>query len=91
MAKVWIPALLRHYTGGQAEIQAEGATVGEVIASLDRRYPGIASRLMAPDQERLRPNLMLVVDGEVSRQGLRHLVNDDTEIHFVPAMSGGQW
>jgi len=89
MAKVWIPALLRRYTGGRAEIQAEGTTVGEVIASLDRCYPGIASRLMEPGQERLRPNLMLVVDGEVSRQGLRHPVDEDSEIHFVPAMSGG--
>jgi|YNPBryunderm2012_1023409.scaffolds.fasta_scaffold02351_3 molybdopterin converting factor small subunit len=89
MAKVWIPALLRQYTNGQAEVQAEGATVGELIAHLEQRYPGLARRLIEPDQQRLRPHLMLVVNGEHSRQGLRHPVDEDSEIHFVPAMSGG--
>jgi len=89
MAKVWIPALLRRYTGGRAEVQATGATVGEVIICLEQTYPGLVERLLEPNRERLRPHLMLVVDGESSRQGLRHPVGDDNEIHFVPAMSGG--
>jgi len=89
MATVWIPALLRQYVNGQALVQAEGATVGEVMACLEQRYPGLVERLLEPNRGRLRPHLMLVVDGESSRQGLRHPVGEDSEIHFVPAMSGG--
>ncbi len=89
MARVWIPSLLRSLTGGLAEVQAEGATVRQVIADLDRRYPGIAARLIEADHDRLKPNLTLVVDGVNSKQGLRHPVSETSEIHFVPAMSGG--
>ncbi len=81
--------MLRSLTGGLAEVQAEGATVRQVIADLDRRYPGIAARLIEADHDRLKPNLTLVVDGVNSKQGLRHPVSETSEIHFVPAMSGG--
>ncbi len=89
MAKVWIPSLLRSLTGGLAEVQAEGATVRQVIEDLDRHYPGLAARLIEADHDRLKPNLTLVVDGVNSKQGLRHPVSETSEIHFVPAMSGG--
>lgn len=90
MAKVWIPSLLRGLTGGLAEVQASGTTVHQVIEDLDKRYPGIKSRLIdTTGEERLKPNLALVVDGVNSKQGLRHPVTDASEIHFVPAMSGG--
>ncbi|RMG64612.1 MAG: molybdopterin synthase sulfur carrier subunit [Chloroflexi bacterium] len=89
MAKVWIPSLLRGLTGGLAEVQADGVTVRQVIEDLDRRYPGIAARLIEADRDRLKPNLTLVVDGVNSKQGLRHPVSETSEIHFVPAMSGG--
>lgn len=89
MAKVWIPSLLRGLTGGLAEVQASGTTVRQVIEDLDKRYPGIKLRLMDAGEERLKPNLALVVDGVNSKQGLRHPVTDASEIHFVPAMSGG--
>lgn len=89
MAKVWIPSLLRGLTGGLAEVQADGVTVRQVIEDLDRRYPGIAARLIEADHDRLKPNLTLVVDGVNSKQGLRHPVSETSEIHFIPAMSGG--
>ena len=38
--KVLIPSPLLSYTG-RAWVDAEGATLGEVLADLDRRYPGI--------------------------------------------------
>ena len=40
--KVLIPSPLRSYTG-QREVEASGATLGEVLADLDRRTPGSAS------------------------------------------------
>jgi molybdopterin synthase sulfur carrier subunit len=87
MATVWIPSLLRTLTGGLSEVQVEGETVREVIDHLDQKYPGVKERLVGED--RLKPNIALVVDGVSSRQGLRHRLTENSEVHFVPAMSGG--
>lgn len=88
MAVVWIPPLLRSLTGNQARVLAEGETVQRVLDDLERRYPGLKARLL--DGERLKPNFLLVVDGVTSKQGLRHPVRPESEIHFVPALSGGR-
>lgn len=87
MATVWIPSLLRGLTGGLSDIPARGLTVREVIDDLDARYPGLKARLVEGD--RLKANIALVVDGVSSRQGLRHALTEASEVHFVPAMSGG--
>lgn len=78
---------MRGLTGGLSEVQADGATVGDVIDALETAYPGLKARLLAGD--RLKPNIALVVDGVNSKQGLRHPVTSASEVHFVPAISGG--
>ena len=87
MPEVWIPSLLRELTGGQRTVAAAGTTVREVIDSLEQSYPGIKARLLEDDA--LRPGLTLVVDGKISRLKLRQTVEETSEIHFVPAISGG--
>ena len=79
--------MMRGLTGGLAEVRARGATVRDVIDDLNARYPGIKARLVVDD--RLRPNIALVVDGVNSNQGLRHALTESSEVHFVPAISGG--
>ncbi len=78
---------MRGLTGGLAEVRATGSTVREVIDDLDAHYPGLKARLMSDDK--LKPNIALVVNGVNSKQGLRHALTDESEVHFVPAMSGG--
>lgn len=87
MVTVWVPALLRDLTGGQEFVHLHAETVRQVVEQLDQRYPGIAARLIA--EGRLRPGLAVVVDGEVVRLGLRHRLTPGSEIHFLPALSGG--
>jgi molybdopterin converting factor small subunit len=87
MATVWIPSLLRDLTGGLSEISIAGETVRELIDQLEAQYPGMRERLC--DEERIRPNIAVVVDGTRSRQGLRQRVGENSEVHFVPAISGG--
>jgi molybdopterin converting factor small subunit len=87
MPVVWIPALLRDLTGGVDKVNASGMTVREVIEHLDELYPGIMARLCEDD--RLRPNLTVVIDGVVSQKRLRHPVTEDNEIHFLSVISGG--
>jgi molybdopterin synthase sulfur carrier subunit len=87
MAEVWIPALLRDLTGGQAHVMVSGETVRELVANLDAQYPGIEARLC--EDGRLRPHISVVVDGTVSSQRLRHPLSETSEVHFLPAISGG--
>lgn len=79
--------MLRTLTSGASQVSVEASTVREAIAALEQRYPGIADRLIADD--RLRPNIALVVDGVNSKRGLRHELSAESEVHFVPALSGG--
>jgi molybdopterin converting factor small subunit len=41
------------------------------------------------EEGRLRSNISVVVDGRVSSQRLRHKLTDTSEVHFLPAISGG--
>ena len=87
MALVWIPSLLRGLTGGQDRLTVPGATVGQIIDELDRRFPGIKARLC--DADALRPGLAVAVDTQLARLGLAQPVGDHSEVHFLPAVSGG--
>lgn len=87
MAIVFIPTLLQPLTGGRASVEAEGATVRQVIESLERAWPGIGERLL--DEDRLRPNISVAVDGEITPMGLLEPVGPTSEVHFVAAIKGG--
>lgn len=87
MAIVWIPPLLRDLTGGLQQVTVPGETVRDLIAGLDRRYPGLEARLV--EAGALRRGLVLMIDGVASRQGLRARVGPHSEVHFVPAIGGG--
>ena len=87
MAMVWIPSLMRNLTGGQERVEAPGATVKEVIEALDLHYPGLKARLCAGDQ--LNPALMISIDGYMASRGLSAKVGEQSELHFLPAVSGG--
>jgi molybdopterin converting factor small subunit len=84
---VWIPALHRDLTDGQETVTAQGETVGEVVAALQAHYPGIEARLC--EDGRLRPHIAVAINGEVTRRGLRERLTAPSEIHFIPALSGG--
>ena len=87
MALVYIPTPLAGLTGHRSPLQVEGATVGEVIDNLERAWPGIRERLIS--EGRLRSNISVAVDGEVTPLGLREPVSASSEVHFVAAISGG--
>ncbi|MCC6858146.1 MAG: MoaD/ThiS family protein [Bryobacterales bacterium] len=87
MARVYIPALLRGFSGGREVIEIAGTTVREVIENLERDCPGIRDRLL--ESGRLRSNISVAVDGEVSPEGLREPVAPESEVHFIPAIRGG--
>jgi molybdopterin synthase sulfur carrier subunit len=77
----------RDLTGGVETAQVAGDTVGHLIDELDRRFPGMKVRLC--QGERVRPHIAVVVNGVISTRGARQRLTEPSEIHFVPAMSGG--
>ena len=88
MATVFIPTMLQPLTGGVKQVHVQGATVRQIIDRLEELHPGIKARLV--ENDRIRPSLAVSVDGEVARLGLREKVGENSEVHFVPAIAGGQ-
>ena len=88
--KVRIPTQLRTLTSGAAEIEAQGATVSEVVQSLDALCPGIAERLLDGDGT-LRRFINLYVDDEDVRfqNGLDTPVPERGTVSIIPAVAGG--
>ena len=84
---VYIPTLLRTLTGGRANVEVEGATVRQVIDNLEQAWPGVRDRLL--DEGKLRPNISVAVDGEVTPMGLIESVGPASEVHFIAAIKGG--
>jgi molybdopterin converting factor small subunit len=84
--KVHIPTPLRSYTSA-AVVDAEGATVAEVFADLERRFPGIRFRVI-DEQDRLREHIKIFINQTVA-QGLDTPVQPGDNFHIIPAISGG--
>ncbi|MEV0775691.1 ubiquitin-like small modifier protein 1 [Streptomyces sp. NPDC050433] len=87
---VRIPTILRTYTDGKAEVPAEGATVSQVIESLEANHPGIAARVL-DDQGKLRRFVNVYVNDDDVRfeQGLETATPDGAGISIIPAVAGG--
>jgi molybdopterin synthase sulfur carrier subunit len=88
--QVLIPTPLRRYTGGESKVGASGATVGEVLAELNGRYPGLKERVCDPDGE-IRRFVNVFVNGRNVRelQGAATAVKSGDEVGIIPAMAGG--
>jgi sulfur-carrier protein len=84
--RVLIPSPLRSYTR-DAWVQAHGRTVGEVLADLERQYPGIRFR-MIDEQERMRPHVRFFVNERQTFDLAQPLAATD-ELLIVQALSGG--
>lgn len=84
--KVLIPSPLRSYTR-EGEVEAAGATLGEVLADLERRYPGIRFR-MVDEQDRIRAHVRFFVNGEPVFD-LAQALRPGDAVQIVQALSGG--
>lgn len=85
--KVFIPTPLRSYTGDRSDVEAAGATLAEVMADLDRRYPGIRFR-MVDEQDAIRRHIRVWVNKDEARR-LDVPVKESDEVVIFQALSGG--
>lgn len=87
---VRVPTPLRRYTGGQAQVTAEGITLAEVIDDLEARYAGLRERLLDEKGELRRFVNVFVNEEDIRFQnGLATAVKDGDEVSIVPAIAGG--
>lgn len=86
---VKIPSQLRAATGGNPELAAEGATVGEVLDAVFAEHGDLKDRITEDGE--LRRFVNVYVGGEDIRygEGLGTAVSDGSEITILPAVAGG--
>jgi len=87
-----LPGALREFAGGQSRVEMDvsAVTLGEALAALWARYPGVRDRV-ANEQGQVREHINVFVGNENMRYtgGLATPVSGDAEISIVPAVSGG--
>jgi len=87
--EVRVTSTLRNLVGAKS-VRAEGATVGELLADLDRRYPGFRVQISG-DDGRLHRFVNVYLNDEDIRylQALDTPLNDGDVVSILPALAGG--
>lgn len=87
---VRIPTILRTYTGGSAEVIAEGKTLAEVIDAVEADHPGIRARVLDDDGKLRRFVNVYVNDDDVRfAGGLDTPTPEGSSVSVIPAVAGG--
>ena len=86
---VKIPAQLKAATGGEAELEVEGSTVGEALDAVFEQHSDLRERIT--EEGDLRRFVNVYVSGEDIRfqDGLDTPLADGDEVTILPAVAGG--
>ena len=85
-----LPTVLRSHVGGQASVEIQGATIGDILSTLVAEHPGLSGQVIAEDG-----TLNKFVNIYVNDDDVRYLpqlatpVADGDEISILPAVAGG--
>jgi molybdopterin converting factor small subunit len=88
--EIRLPTILRQDAGGQATVQANGGTLGEVFEDLVRQFPNLAGKVVTDDG-----TLHKFVNVYVNDDDVRYLDKLDTKVagddvvSILPAVAGG--
>src|SRR6266478_3207217 len=90
MAKILIPTPLRPYTDKKDAVDADGATVGELLADLTAKHAGLKGHLYN-DQGKLRSFVNIYVNDEDIRylQKEQTPVSSGDTVSIIPSVAGG--
>ncbi len=90
MATIKIPPVLRASVGGEREVSADGASVGEVLRGLVEAHPATQTQLFGGDGELNRYVNVYLNDEDVRvLDGLGTPVGEGDVLVILPAMAGG--
>ena len=87
---VRLPTVLRQHAGGQAAVQANGSTLGEVFDDLLRQFPLLQGQIVTEDG-----GIHKFINVYRNDDDVRYLdkldtkVSDDDVISILPAVAGG--
>ena len=82
MAKVVLPIdAARAFADGTTHLEIAARDVRELLAALDRQYPGLGARL--------RTRTAIAIDGEIFQEPFLERIGADSEVYFLPAIEGG--
>ena len=87
---VHVPTPLRKLTGNQSEVQAEAATVAELVDNLESAHAGIKEKLFDESGD-IRRYVNIYVNDEDVRflDGKDTSLRDGDSVSIVPAIAGG--
>jgi molybdopterin converting factor small subunit len=88
--KILIPTPLRPFTDKQEAVEANGTTIGELLADLTQRYGGLKAHLYN-DQGKLRSFVNVYLNDEDIRYLQKELtpVSSGDTISIIPSVAGG--
>jgi molybdopterin converting factor small subunit/photosystem II stability/assembly factor-like uncharacterized protein len=86
MATVTLRSPLRELAGGQATVEVEGSTLGEILSCLERMVPRLAG-WVRDEHGLVREHVVVFVNDE--RASLEAEVGPSDRIHILGAISGG--
>jgi molybdopterin converting factor small subunit len=90
VATVRIPPVLRPSVGGEKELSAEGASVGEILQALAQQHPDTRAQLFSADGGLNRYVNVYLNDEDVRvLDGLDTAVGERDTLVILPAMAGG--
>lgn len=88
--QVRIPTPLQKLTQNKSEVSAQGKSVKEILANLEKQYPGFKERLY-DEKGSLRRFINFYVNNEDIRflKGESTPIKEGDEVSIVPAIAGG--
>jgi len=87
---VYIPTPFRKLTGNRQQIEAEGKDVAEVLANVDKQYPGFHQLVFGSGTEVPAHINIYVNKTEIaSLDGVATKLREGDEVAVIPAMAGG--
>jgi len=88
--RVKLPTILRKHAGGEALVDADGATLRELLSDLESRYPGITKNVVSDEGGLHRFVNVYVNDEDVRYLGsLETAVKEGDTVSILPAVGGG--
>lgn len=89
MPNIKIPTPLRVYTGSQAQVGVQGATVGEALNDLTTQYPELRPHLYNGDSLRSFVNVFVGDEDIRFLSGLDTDITESDSVRIIPSIAGG--
>ena len=81
MARVFFPEHLAQFTNGIRELDANVSSFRELLAHLERRFPGIEVRIVG--------KVAVAIDGDIIHDPFLDPIGPDSEVYFLHRIEGG--